>query len=182
MDKDLSLEDHLAELRRRLLICLLALVLLLIPAFLATPLVLPRIFQPLSRFGYQAHLYQITDGLLLRLRLALLLDITLLSPLLLLEALRFAWPGLWPGERRSLLLFALLAGFLFSAGVLLFILKLTPLFVAVWHHHGNTAGAVISAAAYYTVWQTAALVSGLACCLPALLFPGLRLHKSLEEN
>lgn len=182
MDKDLPLADHLAELRRRLLTVVIPLLLLLIPAFLAAPLLLPHIYQPLSSRGYTLHLYHITDGLMLRLRLALLMDTALLSPLLLAQGLLFAWPGLRPRERRGLLLFATLTGLLFCGGLLLFIFWLTPLLVAIWHIHGNTAGAVISATRYYGIWQAAALVTAAACCLPALLLPGRKLLHTLEED
>lgn len=178
MDRDMPLEAHLGELRSRLLVCLVPLLLLIVPAFLVAPLVLPRIFAPLDKWGYTVHFYQITDGLMLRIRLALLLDLTLISPLALAEALLFAWPGLLAGERRALLTAVCLAGALFCAGAAVFILVVTPWLVDLWHSCGNTGGMIVSATRYYTVWQSAALVFGLVSCLPALLLLRRMLRKS----
>jgi sec-independent protein translocase protein TatC len=180
MDRDLPLEAHLGELRSRLLICLIPLLLLIVPAFLVTPLVLPYIFAPLDKWGYTIHFYQLTDGLMLRIRLALFLDLTLLSPLILAEAVLFAWPGLLTGERRALITAVGLAGILFCAGAALFILVLTPWLVDLWQSCGNTGGTIISGTRYYTVWQSAALVFGLVSCLPVLLLLRRRLHKAQE--
>jgi len=182
MDRDLPLEAHLGELRARLLVCLIPLLLLLVPAFLVTPLVLPYIFAPLDKWGYTVHFYQITDGLMLRIRLALFLDLALLSPLALAEAVLFAWPGLLARERRALLTAIGLVGVLFCAGAALFILVLAPWLVDVWHSCGNTGETIISGTRYYTVWQSAALISGLVSCLPVILLLCRRLCKFPEDK
>jgi|GEM_PF-3292716 len=182
MDRDLPLETHLEELRRRLLACLVPLLLLLVPAYLATPYVLPYLFTPLTKWGYTVYLYQITDGLMLRIRLALLLDLAALSPLILAEALLFAWPGLRAKEKRGIVLTAALAGALFLAGVLLFIRIAAPRLVDLWQGYGTTRDTVISGARYYSIWQAGALVSGLICCLPVLCIPARTLRKALEED
>lgn len=178
-DMDMPLEGHLSELRRRILVCVVPLIIGLVPAYFLSPFVLERIFWPVTVLDCRVYLYAVTDGLMLRLRAALLLDIAVLAPLILTEAFLFARPGLYPKEKRALILWSTGTGALFTGGVAAFLLWLGPFLVRWWHGCGEWEAA-LSGSGYMTMWEAAALIFALICCLP-LLWPLLVIAKRKWE-
>jgi len=118
-DLRLPFTEHLGELRNRLIICLAALVLGMIPgwfisapvqAFLQAPLdaVLPQ--------GSQIVNLSVTEGFSNRLRISLIAGLFFSLPVLFYQAWRFVAPGLYSHERRYIIPFALAFAFFFFAG------------------------------------------------------------------
>lgn len=168
MEKDVPVQDHLAELRRRLLTVLLPMALLLPALYIAAPGFLARLFSPLAAVGCTLHVYHVTDGLSLRIRSALLMDTALCAPLIAVQAARFAWPGLYRGERRALLCICS-CGVLFGAAVWAFTTAATPALVRLWYARRGPYGAMLSAVACYNLWSRCAVACGLAASLPPAL-------------
>ena len=162
----LPLEEHFSELRRRLLYCLLPAACILCFLLWRSGLLLQYLFAPLTQLGIPVCAYQVTDGLLLRLRLALTVDLLLLFPLLLWQGYAFARPGLYASERRKLLSFLIPDTVAFYAAYYCFI-KLTPALVKGWYT-AQQMPVIVSAHRYLVLWQTAALiVSGCIAVVPA---------------
>ena len=166
-DRDQALSDHLAELRRRALICVIPFLLLLIPAFYYADRLLSAVFRLCTAQGCEIYLMAVTDALSLRLRAALLMAMLCLLPLLIIEALLFAFPGLYPHERRALLILGLLLGVCFSAGAWLFLTRLAAWLLQLWLSEGHRLPALLSAARFYQMWLWGLFLSGLIACLPA---------------
>ncbi|HLB44163.1 MAG TPA: twin-arginine translocase subunit TatC [Candidatus Limnocylindrales bacterium] len=95
----MTVVEHLSELRRRIFIGLLAVVLGTIVGFLLAPEALRILKAPL---GIPAPLVFTAPGgaLFLQLKLALMIGIALASPVILYELWAFVSPGLTPRERR----------------------------------------------------------------------------------
>lgn len=168
MEKNLTLVDHLSELRKRTLIVVIALIVLLIPMYILSSPVLERVFGYVAAQGYKLYIYDITDALTLKLRMTLLLDIAVCLPLILTQALGFVWSGLYKRERA--LLSGLLAAFglLFLAGVAAFIVWLTPVALDWIYALRPEYGTILSARGYYDIWEGCALAAGLIATLPCL--------------
>ena len=181
-DRDMPLSGHLTELRRRMLICAVPFALLLIPAFFLSDRLLVAVFRLCTSQGCEIFLMGVTDALSLRLRAAGLMSMLCLLPLLTAEALLFVFPGLYPRERRCVLLLGLLMGGCFSAGAWLFLTRLASGLLSLWLSEGHRLPALLSAARFYDMWLWGAFLSGLAACIPAAaLLLGFAIHRKKKK-
>ena len=99
-EKVMSLVDHLSELRRRLFIGILAIVIGTIIGFILVPDVIRILKAPLGID--QALVFTAPGGaLVLQFKLALMIGVGLASPVILYQLWAFVSPGLTPSERRA---------------------------------------------------------------------------------
>jgi sec-independent protein translocase protein TatC len=133
----MTLTEHLGELRRRVIICVIAFVIAATVAVVAYEPILNFLIHPLCNVyaSTQRHSSQgsgsllvtanggcnlfVTsplDGLALRVKIAIFGGLVLASPVILFEAWRFVTPGLKASERRYAIPFVLTSFALFLAG------------------------------------------------------------------
>jgi sec-independent protein translocase protein TatC len=133
---NMTLNEHLGELRRRLVICLIAFVLASIVAAIAYAPILHFLIRPLCEANGGgtrlsgvtssnnlagkncANLYVTSplDGLSLRVKIAVFGGLTLASPVILFQIWRFITPGLQAREKKYAIPFVSAAFVLFLAG------------------------------------------------------------------
>lgn len=110
---EMSLEDHLEELRRRLIISIAAILVTTMALFFVSDVLLQVLLAPSG--GLQLKAFGLTDGFLIKFRIALYGGIVLAFPVWAYHVIRYIGPGLLENERRiifpalafSLALFAL---------------------------------------------------------------------------
>lgn len=132
----MTLGEHLGELRRRVIICVIAFVAAATIAVVAYQPILNFLLRPLcnvyastphhpasgngsllvNRFGCSLYVTSPLDGLTLRVKIAIFGGLVLASPVILFEMWRFVTPGLKASERRYAIPFVLSAFVLFLAG------------------------------------------------------------------
>jgi sec-independent protein translocase protein TatC len=115
----MTLVEHLAELRRRVLICALTFIVAGVVGFLVYPWILSFLRHPYCEVAPSHCSFYITgplDGLALRVKIAAYGGLFLSSPVLLWELWRFITPGLNPKEKRYALPFIGGSITLFSLG------------------------------------------------------------------
>lgn len=117
----MGLGQHLAELRRRLVICLAALAATGVVAFVCYPTILHLLQRPYCKVSHSCDLYVTgpLDGLSLRVKVATYGAFFLASPVLIWELWRFVTPALHSNERRYAVSFLLASLLFFSGGVAL---------------------------------------------------------------
>lgn len=132
----MSLVEHLDELRSRIIVVVIAVVLAGIIGFALSDPILELLQVPLPPGDYRLVQLTIGEALAVRLKIALYVGIGLAMPVIFYELWRFVTPGLTRGERR--LIWPMLGGgiLLFALGVVLgyaiipyamqFLLGLTP--------------------------------------------------------
>ncbi len=125
-DGRMALADHLRELRARLLIVAVALIVGIVVAWffydplfnlLLEPYDSARVRLAAKGIDSQPVINGVATSLLLRLKISALAAVIATSPLWLYQIWAFVVPGLHPHERRSTKLFAVVASPLFVAGV-----------------------------------------------------------------
>jgi sec-independent protein translocase protein TatC len=173
-DKRMSLAEHLVELKKRLTIAAVAIVLGAIGGFFLAGPVIKLLIQPIQDVADDRNIQlaytTLTEQFDLRFQIAVALSILLTSPIWLYQVLAFLVPGLTKRERKYTL------GFFFSAvpmflgggfvGLLIF-----PHMVALLTGFSTDALAVtnLSARPYYDFVIKLVLACGVAFVLPVFL-------------
>ncbi|HEX6424774.1 MAG TPA: twin-arginine translocase subunit TatC [Acidimicrobiales bacterium] len=123
----MTLVEHLTELRRRIVICVIAVAVGMVVAFIAYEWLLSILLHPYRDIANDAN--SITDGDLLltdplegfsvRMRTSAYVGIALAMPVILWQIWQFVTPGLYPNERRYAVPFVVSALVLFVLGATL---------------------------------------------------------------
>ncbi|MBN2257221.1 MAG: twin-arginine translocase subunit TatC [Anaerolineaceae bacterium] len=114
---EMSIWDHLEELRKRLLVAILALVVAAGVSFYFAPGLLDILASPVGGLE-NLHVIRVTENLSVTMKVSLLGGTILAMPVLVFELLAFILPGLHQNEKRWIYFGAPSASFLFLGGVL----------------------------------------------------------------
>jgi sec-independent protein translocase protein TatC len=119
--QSMTLVEHLTELRRRLLVAVVAFTLFAVVCFVLYPHILSFLKSPYCHVTRHCTLYVTgpLDGLSLRVKIAAYGGLFLSSPVVLWELWRFVTPGLYTNEKRYTFAFVASAVTLFCAGAVL---------------------------------------------------------------
>jgi sec-independent protein translocase protein TatC len=109
-----TLQGHLEELRRRIIISAVAVLAASVGCFFLSDWLLRVLLEPSG--GLHLRAFALMDGFMIRLRLSLYAGIVVAFPVWAWQALRFVGPGLLPDERRRTAPFLAAAVLLFAAG------------------------------------------------------------------
>jgi sec-independent protein translocase protein TatC len=115
----MPLLEHLEELRRRIIIIAIAIVLAGIAAFLLADPIITLIRAPLPDDGTTLIQLTVGEAFGIRLQIALMGGLVLAMPVILFEVWAFVTPGLTRSERRMVWPLLLVAIVLFAAGITL---------------------------------------------------------------
>ena len=126
----MSLGDHLEELRSRLILALLGLVICAVIGFCFGTKIIAFIEKPyISAMGTEARLQTLApaDGFVSYVKIALVTGLIISSPWVFYQLWMFVAAGLYPNEKRYVNLAAPFSAALFIAGALFFIFVVAPL-------------------------------------------------------
>lgn len=141
-EKELSLIEHLEELRKRLIIVLITFVIALAIGFWLAPKTLSIIKnQPVAQ-GVDWNLFGYTDGIMIYLKCALILAILISLPIALYQIWLFVKPGLTNTEAKSTVVFIPCSFFLFLIGISFSYFILFPLMLNFLSNINVSIGAV----------------------------------------
>jgi sec-independent protein translocase protein TatC len=113
-DSSGTLQGHLEELRRRIIVSAIAVVAAAAGCFFLSDWLLRIMLLPSG--GLELRAFGLMDGFMIRLRLALYAGAVVAFPVWAWQAVRFVGPGLLPGEKRRMVPFLTAALLLFAAG------------------------------------------------------------------
>ena len=174
MDKDMVLSDHLNELRRRMIVAILAILVAAAFSFFFSDRILQVLLLPSGGLHLQA--FSLMDGFMIKTRIALYAGIVLAFPVWAYELYAFVSPGLTDSERGltfpmllgSLGLFTLgtVFGFYLLWGIIKVLIGLFPSEVSLL----PTADSYISFVVFFL------LACGIAFQLPSALILLVQLH------
>lgn len=168
--------DHLAELRYRIIFCLIV----LIAAWFAVFLVLPAFF-PIFFFYVRSHppvfsFFHVTEAFALKMKLAFFGGTALSLPFLAYHAAAFVFPALHEREIRMVKLGAAAAGLFFLLGMAFFLfVVLPPLLPQLLGQSERLFAPALSASSYVGLILSFALYGGAVFLLPPLMIALARL-------
>ena len=178
---DITLVGHLTELRKRLLICIAVFILILPAAFYFSGAVCDRIFSTLANQGRSVYLFSITDGLVIRLSVALIISVVAELPLIVFETVRFVFPGLTDNEKKTVVCLSCAFSLCFLLGAAAFIFYFAPMIVSAWVRYDSSIPAMLSAKKFFDSWLLIMSISGLVFCTPILIFGIVRFRKNMSD-
>ncbi len=115
--KEMSVVNHLDELRQRLIVCIITVVLgSTVGWFLVKP-VFALLSHPLTQYGVHLVAGTLTEGFVSELKVAVAIGITIGLPVLLYEVWMFVAPAVSVNTRRYVVPFVLLGVVLFMMGI-----------------------------------------------------------------
>lgn len=147
----MSLGEHLGELRARLILCIAAVVLAAVVVWLLFDPLYRIVRQPIDDYNATAApaervtflAQRILDPFTFVVKLGLWGGLVLASPLIALEAWRFASPGLYQGERRAIVPAFVLGAGLFAGGAFFAYRFVMPTVVSFLVPYGRMVGAEV---------------------------------------
>src|SRR5579875_2001095 len=149
----MTIFEHLAELRRRVLVCAVAVVVTSIAGY----------------FLYNPVLLSPTEGFTTRLKVSMYIGLALAAPVWLWELWRFITPGLKRSERRYAVPFVLSALALFSMGVTVAVLVWPKALDWLISASGSNITPVFSPAGYVHIYVLICLVFGIVFLYPIVV-------------
>lgn len=173
----MTLFEHLAELRRRLLVCALAVIATSIAGYFLYNPVLHFMTGPYRAF-YHHHKHMISsqlvisspaEGFTTRIKVAMYIGIALASPVWLWEIWRFITPGLKKREKRYAVPFVLSAVALFCMGVAVAVLVWPKALNWLISASGNGVAPLFSPAGYVSLYTLICLVFGVVFLYPTVV-------------
>lgn len=164
----MSLVDHLSELRKRIAISILAVVLFAAVGFVFAPRIITLMLAPLP--GGEVVFLTVSGGFFVFMRIAIVVGILLALPVILYQAWAFVAPGLTPHERRAALPWIPMSVVFFLLGV--FVAWVTLPFAVAFLLGFQVEGALTpltSAEAYFGFVTIMFLIFGLVMQFPIVL-------------
>ena len=130
MSRELSITDHLRELRRRVLVCVVAILAGSVVSFAFYRQIIEFLSRPAynleSGLGLELVFIEVTELLTTAVKVSFVAGFVLALPVILHQVVMFVAPGLTGKERRYLYLFMPAALLAFAAGVAFAYYVLTP--------------------------------------------------------
>ncbi|GAA0668408.1 sec-independent protein translocase protein TatC [Sphingomonas insulae] len=167
--------DHLIELRRRLLYCMLALVLAFGASYFFAENIFAFLVQPLLSAGQKTVIYtQIFEAFFVKVKVAFFAAMMISFPVIANQLWQFVAPGLYRQEKRALLPFILATPVLFVGGAALAYYMAIPMALHfLLSFQGNVGGvqqeALPAIGNYLSFVMQFLFAFGLAFLLPVLL-------------
>lgn len=109
--------EHLEELRRVLIISLLAVLVGTVVAFFYSDRLLALLKRPITQLNLHLIFIGVTEGFFTKIKVALYGGIVLAFPVVIWQLWRFVSPALYPHERRYILILMPVAIMLFAGGI-----------------------------------------------------------------
>ncbi len=100
IDTEMQVSEHLSELRYRLIIVIALITVMTVFLYTKVPVIIRYIKRPIERFALDFAFFSMTEGFVTRFKLAFIIAVIILIPLILHQLLSFIGPGLRKEEKK----------------------------------------------------------------------------------
>lgn len=170
-EPELTLVEHLTELRKRLIIIATTFILSLALGFWLAPKTLTFIKQQPTAAHVEWNVFGYTDGLMIYVKCALILAILVTLPIAMYQIWLFVKPGLLEKEARGTIYFIPVSFFLFLAGISFSYFILFPLMLNFMSSINDSIGALetYGMQQYFTFMFNLIIPVGIVFELPVII-------------
>jgi len=135
---EMSVVDHLHELRKRIIISLISILGVTILIYNKVHVLIEILMIPISKFPMKLVFFKLTDGFVSRLEVSLIAAVILTSPITIFQILAFLSPGLKKEENTLLTKNVLIISVLFALGVVFGFFLVLPYSLGFLIAYGNS--------------------------------------------
>ena len=167
---EISIYDHLDELRIRLIKVIASIVVMTILLYSQFPRIILFLSQPIKSFNLEFVFFSMTEAFITRLKLAFVLAIVLVAPLILYQFIAYVGPGLKSHEKK--ILYRLMALILpsFFAGAVFCYFAIVPIVLEFLITYGTSyMTPVLSGDKYFTFITMLCVIVGISFTIPIIL-------------
>jgi len=192
MSDGMALTEHLAELRKRLIIGALAWLVAFIGCYAYGEKIFELVADPVRQAlpeGSSLVFINATEPFFTILKVSALAGLIIAFPIIIWQTWNFVAPGLYPNEKRMVIPFVLFSSLCFGTGTYFGFTLVFPMIFTFLVTYGTSVGgiqAMLSMGAYLTLATRLLLAFGLVFELPIVIFFLARLgivdHKWLARN
>lgn len=170
-EPEYTLVEHLAELRKRLIIVAVTFILSLTIGFILAPRLLTFIKKQPTAMHVEWNIFGYTDGLMIYLNCALILSLLITLPIALHQIWLFVKPGLSENESKGTIMFIPASFLLFLAGISFSYFLLFPLMLNFMSNINESIGAIetYGMKQYFTFMFNLLLPVGIVFELPVVI-------------
>lgn len=172
-EKRMGFLDHLEEIRTRLIISIIAILVTTAFAYVFSDAIIHLLRAPAGDFKLNA--FSPLDGFMIRFRVALYGGLVLAAPVWIYELLRFIEPGLLPNEKRLIIPGVAAAVVLFVLGNVFGYLMLANMMTVLFAMFGSELNYLPSADSYISFVVYFLVAIGISFELPILLLVLIKL-------
>ncbi|HEY3290721.1 MAG TPA: twin-arginine translocase subunit TatC [Anaerolineae bacterium] len=164
---EMTLSEHLEELRSRLIISVIAILITTTAVFFVSDFILQFLVAPSG--GLQLKAFSLTDGFMIKARIALYGGIVLAFPVWAFHIIRYVSPGLMENEKRFMFPALLFSLALFVAGVVFGYFMLSGMIRALVTFFPSNVELLPNADDYISFILFFLLAAGIAFQLPTII-------------
>ena len=167
---EMSVVDHLHELRKRIIISLIGILTMTILVYNQVHILIEILMMPIAKFHMNLVFFKLTDGFVSRLEVSLIAAVVLTSPITISQILAFLSPGLKKGEKTFLYKNVLIISVLFVIGTVFGFILVLPYSLGFLIAYGNSyLKPALSGILYFNFIGIFCLYTGVVFLFPYVL-------------
>ncbi|MCB2295527.1 twin-arginine translocase subunit TatC [Clostridium algoriphilum] len=167
---EMSVVDHLHELRKRLIICVISISSAAFYTYDKVNYLINILMKPIAKFSLSLVYFKLTEGFVTRLEVSLIVAIIITSPITIYEILAFVRVGLTKTEKKFLYKNAFIISSLFIIGIVFGYTMILPHSLSFLISYGNTyLKPVLNGSTYFNFIGIFCLYTGIMFLIPYIL-------------
>ncbi|MGV8905292.1 MAG: twin-arginine translocase subunit TatC [Acetobacterium sp.] len=167
---EMTVVDHLHELRKRIIICVISTSAVAFLIYLNVNYLIELLIKPIAAFNLSLVYFKLTEGFMTRLQISLVAALIVTSPIILYEILAFVGTGLNPIEKKFLYKNGFVLSGLFIVGIVFGYTMILPYSLDFLISYGNTyLKPVLNGSTYFNFIGVFCLYIGITFLTPYVL-------------
>jgi len=167
---EMSVVDHLHELRKRLIICVISISAAAFYTYDKVGYLINILMKPIAKFNLSLVYFKLTEGFVARIEISLIAALIITSPITLYEILAFVRVGLTKGEKKFLYKNVFILSSLFILGTLFGYIMILPHTLSFLISYGSTyLKPVLNGGTYFNFMGVFCLYVGIMFLIPYAL-------------
>ena len=167
---EMSVVDHLHELRKRIIISLVGILSMTILVYNKVYILIQVLMMPIAKFHMNLVFFKLTDGFVSRLEVSLIAGVIISSPIIIYQIIAFLKPGLKEREKTFLVKNVLIISLLFAIGTVFGFVLVLPYSLGFLISYGNSyLKPALSGINYFNFVGIFCLFTGVIFLFPYLL-------------
>ncbi|MCJ7690209.1 MAG: twin-arginine translocase subunit TatC [Clostridiaceae bacterium] len=167
---EMSVVDHLHELRKRIIICVISISAAVFIIYDKVNYLINILMKPIGKFNLSLAYFKLTEGFVTRIEVSLIAALIISSPIIICEILAFVGAGSSKKEKKFLYKNTFILSSLFISGVIFGYTMILPGSLSFLISYGNSyLKPVLNGSIYFNFIGTFCLYTGIMFLIPYVL-------------